>query len=231
MYAGRRMVPVTDPRYRQGQRPLNAGRRFPAEVLTSAEIRQLLGALGRRSLTGKRNRALIVVMWRCGLRVGEALALKPKDIDRDGGTVTVLHGKGDKRRVVGIDSDALDVIDRWLDARAAAGFNGRHPVFCTIRGPKVGAQLHSAYVRDMLKERAAKAGIEKRVHPHGLRHTHAFELSMEGVPVHVIQLQLGHGSLATTERYIRHLAPSQVVATMRARSWAEPPAASPDIAC
>ena len=65
----------------------------------------------------------------------------------------------------------------------------------------------------------AGVGMEKRVHPHGLRHTMAFELMMEGVPVPIIQQQLGHASLATTDRYLRHLAPRDVVMAMQQREW------------
>jgi integrase len=60
---------------------------------------------------------------------------------------------------------------------------------------------------------------EERVHPHGLRHTHSLGLMMEGVPVPVIQQQLGHASLATTDRYLRHLAPKDVVEVMQRREW------------
>jgi integrase len=74
-------------------------------------------------------------------------------------------------------------------------------------------------VRDMLKRHAEKAGIGKRVHPHGFRHTHAAELAREGVPLHVIRRQLGHSDLAVTARYIDHLAPEEVVAAIRAREW------------
>ena len=82
-----------------------------------------------------------------------------------------------------------------------------------------GDPINARYVRAMLRRMAERAGIEKRVHPHGLRHTHAFELANEGTPLHVIQHQLGHGSLATTDRYIRHLAPRDVIKTMQAREW------------
>ena len=79
--------------------------------------------------------------------------------------------------------------------------------------------MKGSYVRTLLPRLADKAGIEKRVHPHGLRHTHAFELMMEGVPVPIIQQQLGHASLATTDRYLRHIAPRDVVMAMQARDW------------
>jgi integrase len=64
-----------------------------------------------------------------------------------------------------------------------------------------------------------KAGIEKRVHPHGLRHSLAFAMATEGVPTHEIQAALGHSSLAITDRYVRHLAATDVVARMRSREW------------
>ena len=76
-----------------------------------------------------------------------------------------------------------------------------------------------ASVRSLIQRLARKAGIEKRVHAHGLRHTHAFELANENTPLHVIQQQLGHSSLTTTDRYIRHLAPREVVEAMQGRKW------------
>ena len=66
---------------------------------------------------------------------------------------------------------------------------------------------------------AKKAGIEKRVHPHGLRHTHAAELREEGVDIAIISRQLGHSSIATTARYLDHIAPQTVIDTVRAREW------------
>ena len=165
--------------------------------------------------TGIRNRALITVMYRGGLRLGEALALKPKDIDPKQGTITVLHGKGDRRRTVGMDAVAMGVVMRWVERRKALGLTGRSPLFCTLAGKP----LKPSYVRTLLPRLAEKAAIEKRVHPHGLRHTMAFELMMEGVPVPVIQRQLGHASLATTDRYLSHIAPRDVVETMQRREW------------
>ena len=72
----------------------------------------------------------------------------------------------------------------------------------------------------MLNRTTVRGGIDKWVHPHGLRHTMAYELMMEGVPVPIIQRQLGHASLATTDRYLRGIAPAEVVETMRRREWA-----------
>jgi len=64
-----------------------------------------------------------------------------------------------------------------------------------------------------------RAGIEKRVHAHGLRHTHAAELALEGKAMNLIQAQLGHSSLATTSRYLAHIAPAELVKAMQARMW------------
>ena len=74
-------------------------------------------------------------------------------------------------------------------------------------------------MRRLLPRLAARAGIEKRVHPHGLRHTHAAELAAEGKPLNLIQAQLGHASLATTDRYLCHIAPQQLIDAIRTREW------------
>ena len=159
-----------------------------------------------------------MLLWRAGLRCSEGLALYPKDIDAQAHTVRVLHGKGNRSRTVGLDATAFAVIARWMDTRKAMGINGRAPLFCTLKGGK----LHTSYVRSLLPRLGAKAGIEKRVHAHGLRHSHAADLVREGVPVNLIQRQLGHASLAVTSAYLDHIAPEQVVAVIRDRTWELP---------
>ena len=104
------------------QRPT---RTLPAEIYTREETQSVLTACSRRGAAGVRNRALIGLLYRCGLRIGEAVALKPADIDHATGTVRVLRGKGSKARTVGIDAGALALIDQWLAKRAAGtGANG-----------------------------------------------------------------------------------------------------------
>ena len=146
-------------------------------------MRALIKACSNRAPTDIRNRALLVALYRGGLRVSEALGLHPKDLDRAAGTVTVLRGKGGKRRTIGLDAGAFAVVERWLDVRAKRGINGRAPIFCTLRGKPVAP----AYVRVLCKRLARRARIEKRVHPHRLRHTCAAELALEGVSVPLIQ--------------------------------------------
>jgi site-specific recombinase XerD len=193
----------------------NRGKTFPAEIMTADEVRALIKACSNRAPTGVRNQALIVALYRGGLRISEALALKPKDLDREAGTIRVLQGKGSKARTVGLDPTAFAVIERWLERREALDINGHRPLFCTLKGQPV----QSAYVRALLPRLAARADIEKRVHPHALRHTHAAELAREGVPLNLIQAQLGHSNVATTSRYLAHIQPVQVIETMKARTW------------
>jgi len=126
-------------------------------------------ACGRHAPTGLRNRALIALLYRTGLRINEALSLYPKDLELADGSVRVLNGKGGRSRTVGLNPGAAAIIERWLDARSRINLDptgrsrlslgGRHPVFCTLRGDAMAA----AYVRVMLKRLAARAGIDKRV--------------------------------------------------------------------
>jgi site-specific recombinase XerC len=159
-----------------GQAPANKGRKFPAEPLTPAEADALIGACSPVSRTGIRNRALLTVMYRGGLRVAEVLALKVSDIDPARGTIRVLHGKGNRARTIGLDPGAMAVVQRWADTRRAAGIRGG-TLFCTLAGGRVSDK----YVRALLGRLAARAGVDKRVHPHGFRHTHAVELEMSRV--------------------------------------------------
>jgi site-specific recombinase XerD len=214
--AARPIPLVCRPGYRQGMPGTTAGRRFPPEPLTRRELGRLLRTYGR-SPSGRRDRALVVLLWRTGLRVSEALDLYPKDIDREHGTVRVLRGKGGRRREVAIDALALEFLDGWLPIRRRLGITDRAPLFCTIDRRCRGRRLHDSQVRQSLRRHARKAGIDKRVHPHGLRHTLAFELLMEGVPLGVIRAQLGHTQLSTTLRYVDHLAPAQAIRVVHQR--------------
>ncbi len=196
------------------------GRTFPPEILSDDEIRRLLAGCSSTAPTGIRNHALVAVMYRSGLRISEALDLRPKDIDHQNGALRVLHGKGDRARTVGLDPGAMSIVGRWLEIRANLGLNGSSPVFCTLAGPSGGGnRMTEAYVRVFLRRLARRAGIEKRVHPHGFRHTHAAELRSEGVDVGIISKQLGHRSIATTARYLDHIAPQDVIEAMSARAW------------
>ena len=193
----------------------NKGKKLPPEVLTPDEVRALIRACSRRSPTGIRNAALLAVLYRAGLRISEALALLPKDLDQDLATLRILRGKGDRARTVALDDVSLALVERWLDKRKLLGLNGRQTLFSTLRGESV---QHS-YVRALLPRLARRAGIEKRVHAHGLRHSFAAALMAEGVPVNVISKALGHSSIATTARYLDSIQPQEVIDALRGRTW------------
>lgn len=107
------------------------------------------------------------------------------------------------------------MIVEWMSVRVELGLSSRQRLFCTLRG----APMTPSYVRVLLPRLAEAAGIEKRVHAHGLRHAHAAELRAEGVDLLVISRQLGHRSIITTARYLDHLAPQAVIATVSSRRW------------
>lgn len=193
----------------------NRGQRLAVETLTPGEVRALLRGCSNRAPTGVRNRALLALLYRCGLRLGEALALERRDVDVDAGTLRVRHGKGDRARLVGVDAITLAALERWWQVRNARGIPRRAPLFCTLHG----TPLEPTYVRQLMRRLARKAGIDKRCHPHALRHTHASELAGELLPLPVIQQALGHANLRTTSAYLEHVAAPAVVAAMRERPW------------
>jgi site-specific recombinase XerD len=192
--------------------------RLDADLLTPAEVDAILKQCSARAPTGIRNRAMIAVAWRAGLRVSEILALRSKDIDLARSTIVVQHGKGGKRRVVGLDAGTAALITRWSEIRRTLGIPATAPVFCTLRGH----EIDSSYVRHLLPRLARKAGVDKRVHAHGLRHAYAVELEREGATITSIRDLLGHSSAAVTDRYLRRLGTGEAIDFARHRIWKHP---------
>lgn len=188
-------------------------KRYPIEVLTKDEVRALLGACGRETWTDRRNYALIVLLWRTGLRIAEALALRPCDVDLDRGAIRVLRGKGGRARTVGIDRMGAEEIRAWVLEHAAMGYSSGHVLFVT----RCGGVVSQGYLRRRLPELARIAEVYKRVHAHGLRHTLASELRAEGVDIAIIRRQLGHASLLTTVEYLDHISPTIMLQALASR--------------
>ncbi len=186
--------------------------RYPPEILTADEVRRLLEACGTTQM-GVRHRALIALLYRSGLRVSEALALYPKDIE--GGAVRVLRGKGGRSRTAGLDPSGMALVGEWHEVRSKLQLGARSPLLCSRQGHPMTA----SYVRRLFFGLGRAAGIDKRVHPHGLRHTHASELRAEGIDIGIISKQLGHRSISTTAHYLDHIAPWAVVEAMGGREW------------
>src|SRR5450432_4058877 len=211
--AGHRRSPVTMPGFHEGRAPRNKGRRYPADPPTVEEIIAVMREAGS-SVDGARLRALIVILWRAGLRIGEALDLAETDLDRSRGAVVVRAGKGGRRREVGMDRWAWGQLTSYLEIRATLPVGA---LFCVIHGPTAGTRWEASAARKQLSRPAEVAGVRRRFAPHQLRHAHAVELAHEGVPLVVIQRQLGHCNLGVTSIYLQGIDSSEIIETVHSR--------------
>ena len=128
--AGRRRSPATKPGYLAGRTPRNKGLRYPPDPPRVEEIVAVMRAAGD-GVHGDRIRGLVVVLWRAGLRIQEVLALTESDLDERRGALLVRHGKGDKRREVGLDDWGWEHLSRWLLHRTQMPVG---TLFCVIDG-------------------------------------------------------------------------------------------------
>jgi site-specific recombinase XerD len=149
---------------------------------------------------GHRLRALIVLLWRAGLRISETLSLHEGDLDRSRGAVLVRRGKGGKRRELGMDRWAWEQLVPWLEIRRELPIGA---LLCVIHGSTAGWRWEASAARKQLHHAASAAGVRRRFAPHQLRHAHAVEMAHEGVPLVVIQRQLGHANLGITSIYLK----------------------------
>jgi site-specific recombinase XerD len=211
--AGRRRSPATLPGFRAGQAPGNKGLRYPADPPRIEEIIAVMRTAGDGT-HGRRLRGLIVVMWRAGLRIQEALALGEGDLDRRRGSLLVRRGKDGRRREVGMDAWGWEQLQPWVDTRRELPVG---PLLCVINGATRGRHWSPASARAELRRNAAAAGVRRRFAPHQLRHAHAVEMAREGVPLIVIQRQLGHSNLGITSVYLQGIDSGEIIETVHAR--------------
>jgi site-specific recombinase XerD len=211
--AGRWRSPATLPGYHQGRAPRNKGLQYPPDPPTIEEIIAVMRTAGETP-DGLRLRGLIVMLWRAGLRISEALALTESDLDAARGAILVRRGKGGKRREVGMDRWAWERLSPWFRTRASLPVG---TLFCVLRGPTRGRPCSAAGLRAQLRRTAARAGVRRRFAPHQLRRAHAVEMSREGVPLVVIQRQLGHADLGITSTYLRGIDNTEIIHTVHQR--------------
>lgn len=168
------------------------------EVLTIEEIDALEASIDLSKPEGQRNKAIIEVLFSCGLRVSELVNLQLSNIFFDEKFVRVL-GKGNKERLVPISGKAIHELELWfLDRNQLDIKPGEQDyVFLNRRG----SHLTRTMILIMIKRQAVEAGIKKTISPHTLRHSFATELLKGGADLRVIQAMLGHESIGTTEIY------------------------------
>ena len=197
----------------------NKGRIFHIDTLSKEEVLAIADKC-TRGVSGLRNKVLILVLYRCGLRVSEVLGIRSSDYNQNEGTLRVI-GKGNKMRVVGLDSQTRMNLDLWMIKRKKLGINGvgNPPIFCGISKQNLGQPIQTVYIRNLLKRLADKAGIQKRVTPHQLRHTFAHDLLNEGIGLQHIQISLGHSAIATTSKYLQRFNPRETIETIKERVW------------
>jgi len=187
--------------------------RYPADPPRVEEIVAVMRAAGD-GVSGARVRGLMVVLWRAGLRIQEALDLYERDLDARGGALLVRCGKGGRRRVVGMDDWGWEHLSPWIAKRLELPLG---PLFCIIEGPTRGRPWPQTGARSQLRRLAARAGVRRRFAPHQLRHAHAVEMAREGVPLNVIQRQLGHGNLGVTSTYLQGIDNAEIINTIHNR--------------
>ena len=211
--AGRRRSPATMPGFHAGCPPRNKGLGYPADPPKVEEIIAVMCAAGDDA-HGRRLLGLIVVLWRAGLRINEALSLAKSDLDQRRGALLVRRGKGGRRREVGMDAWGWEELQPWLELRLQMPVG---PLLCVINGRTRGRHWPSAAARAKLRRAAVHAGVRRRFAPHQLRHAHAVELAREGVPLIVIQRQLGHSNLGITSVYLQGIDNAEIIETVHAR--------------
>jgi site-specific recombinase XerD len=214
------VVPATPIARKAKPHNTNRGKKFPPEPISNEEFALLLAHCtplrgGREAeLSAMRLRCLLVILYRAGLRISEALALYEFDLDRSQRRITVRHGKGDKRRVVLIDEWAWSEIEFWLKVRSELPSGALLPV---IRGQLAGQEMTSPDVRRQMAALKKRAGLRRRVNPHAFRHGFAVECSREGIPMYSLQGALGHARLDVTARYLAGIDPAERLAPIAAR--------------
>jgi len=204
-----------------------AARKLPT-VLTDEELASILRLPNVQTPSGLRNKAMLKVMAYGGLRVSEVVGLRTRDLRREDGRLVldIRDGKGGRDRTVPLPDHVAETLETWLVRRKTLGITNGH-VFCTIATgrnvhPKATAEglgeeivvtelkpgkaLNPRYVRALVARLAEKAGIEKRVTPHVLRHTAATRMLRAIGDVRRVQEFLGHANVSTTQVYTEVLA-------------------------
>lgn len=174
------------------------GQHLP-DVLSVTEVDSIIEAIDPTTALGVRNRAIIEMLYSCGLRVSELVELRFEDIDFEENLVRVV-GKGDKQRFVPLGDMARQRLEAYLPDRLAmtpADRESANVIFLNRRG----AKLTRVMIFTLVRQAVAAAGIDKTVSPHSFRHSFATHLLAGGADIRQVQVLLGHSDITTTEIY------------------------------
>lgn len=191
---------------------MKKGEKYPAEPISDDELEAILSTCSTRAPSGVRDRALLLLLRYGGLRIGEACGARRSNYRKNKGTLKVVHKHKTKsgRRTVAVADRVALALERWQAAREKLGIESPF-LLCQITKGKEGEQLSETACRQMVKRRARRAGIERRLHPHAFRHGFAAGLMTAGVHPKKIQIMLGHRSLQATDVYLSSLGDEDVL--------------------
>lgn len=178
------------------------------DLATRDDVQAMLAHTGSGSYA-LRNRVGIVLLWRCGLRVSELCSLRTTDVNLADARLNIQRAKGGKPRFAIIDSIAAQYLREFE-------FFPRKTAW--LLETRAGKATSTTYWRRLCELLTDRAGIQKRIHPHALRHLFACELLAEGQSLRTIQLALGHRSIATTQVYLERVPELDVLGKLRARA-------------
>jgi integrase/recombinase XerD len=188
------------------------GRKLPM-TLTSDEITALMGRPNLDAPTGLRNRCMLELMYRCGLRNSEGCGIHLRDVDWKAAELRIRPevAKGGREAVLPLEASALELLERWKPVRRRYA-NGNASLFVTLTGGPVDRH----YVWEMTSRYGRRAGIDRPIWPHMLRHTFGTELLREGFDLREVQTLMRHADIRTTVLYT-HLVDVELAAKVRAR--------------
>ena len=170
--------------------------RYLPEVLSVQEVDDIIASVDTSTPSGLRDRAILEVLYGCGLRVSEAVNLKISNIYSKEGFLRIV-GKGDKERIVPLGEMAAEALDAWFGAHTEPCKGFKDTVFLN----RFGRSLSRVSMFNMVKKQALIAGVTKEISPHTFRHSFATHLVENGADLRAVQEMLGHESILTTEIY------------------------------
>ena len=171
--------------------------RYLPEVLSVQEVTDIIEGVKTNSWQGVRDRAILEMLYGCGLRVSEACTLKISNVYTSEAFVRII-GKGNKERLVPMGGAAIDAFNAWLDVRPESAAPSYDDIAFINR---FGKPLSRVSVFNMVKKNALQAGVTREISPHTFRHSFATHLIENGADLRVVQEMLGHESILTTEIY------------------------------